>query len=65
MDYGSWNAGELRQLANKREGLLVEGIKSRVIDNGARRDRREPRRIAADLDIWAPPSMRSHPDRAQ
>jgi hypothetical protein len=37
MNCGSWNAGELRQLANRRERLLLEGIENSVTDNGARK----------------------------
>jgi putative AlgH/UPF0301 family transcriptional regulator len=37
MNCGSWNAGELRQLADRRKWLLFEGIKNAVIDNGIRR----------------------------
>jgi hypothetical protein len=37
MNCGSWHAGEIRQLANRREWLLLEAIKNGLINNGIRR----------------------------
>jgi hypothetical protein len=34
MNCGSWHAGEIRQLANRREWLLLKAIKNGHIDNG-------------------------------
>jgi hypothetical protein len=37
MDCGSWNADELRHPANRRESLILQGIKNGVIYNGIHR----------------------------
>jgi hypothetical protein len=36
MDWSSWNANEASQLPNRREWIMLKGIKNRLINNDCR-----------------------------
>jgi hypothetical protein len=68
MDRGSWNAGEVNQIPNKRQWIMLKGIKNRLINKNRRwflGGQHEWKSIASDVDPWLWQSRQLHPPQVQ